>query len=56
VRALTAPSLSGWRARLGAAAILIRVRAFRFAEAHRLFARYLFAERAPLPLGSSQSG
>lgn len=54
-RTLLARGLPGWRARFGAAAILVRVRAFRFAEAHRLFARHVLAARPAMPLGSSQS-
>ncbi len=55
VRTALAPRLPGWRARFGAAAILIRVRAFRFVEAHRLFARHALARIRPEPFGSSPS-
>jgi GT2 family glycosyltransferase len=36
VKVLITPQLSSWRSRLGALGVLVRIRAFRFAEAHRL--------------------
>jgi len=56
VRTMTTQRLPDWRARLGAAAILMRLRMFRFVEAHRLLLRHAKTPRAPMPVSTSQSG
>jgi GT2 family glycosyltransferase len=51
-----ARQLRGLRSRAGAAIMLLRVRAFRFVEAHRLCLRHALRPRAQLPLHPSHSG